>query len=134
MAENLAGDAFLSLHVKITGNFRAVLDERFLSVCGFTVDQPHQADEPFPGFSVRAAVPAGVNHGEFPFVSTGERLDGLSQGGGQSFYFSRRALRPAGLPQIRAAIAFLGTNTLGLAHAGFKVFRSRKIMKLREMA
>ncbi len=98
------------------------------------MNQPHKTDELIPGLPVHVAIPPGINRGEFPFVFTGKRLDRLNQSGSQSFYFSGRALRGAGFPQVGTQIEFFHAETIALAHTGFKVFRSRKIVKLRKVA
>src|ERR1700730_4272216 len=133
MREDFAGNAFLVLYRRLAGSLRAVLDERFLRVCGLAMNQPHEADELVPGLPVRVAVSARVNRREFPLVFARKRLCRLSQSGSQPFYFSGRALRSAGLPQVGAQIKLLHAEAIALAHASFKVFRSRKIVKLRKM-
>src|SRR6266403_1691421 len=133
MRQDFAGNAFLLSDRRKVGSFRAVLEERLLGVCGFAMNQSHEANELVPRLPVRVAVLAGVNRGEFPLVFAGKRLDRRSQSGRQSFYFSGRVLRSTGLPQVGAQIELVHAETIALAHASLKVLRSRKIVKLRKM-
>src|ERR1700730_9313419 len=133
MREDFAGNAFLVFYRRLAGSLRAVLDERFLRVCGLAMNQPHGADELVPGLPVGVAVSASLQRRALPLVSAEKGLDRLNQSGSQPFYFSGRALCSAGLPQVGAQIKLLLAETIPLAHASFKVFRSRKIVKLRKM-
>src|SRR5713226_5532746 len=134
MREYFSGDAFLLFDRRIFRSLRAVLDERFLGICRFTMHQSHEGDELIPGLPVHVTIPARVNRGEFPLVFAGKRIDRLSQRGSQSFYFSGRALGSTGLPQVGPQIQLLHAQTIALADACLKLFRSRKIVKLRKMA
>jgi hypothetical protein len=42
MREDIAGNAFLCLEVGDVGSLWAVLDERFLGICGFTMNEAHK--------------------------------------------------------------------------------------------
>src|SRR6266404_8388146 len=97
------------------------------------MNQPHEADELVPRLPVHVAVLAGINRGEFPLVFAGKRFDRLGESGSESFYFFRRVLRSAGLPQIGAQIEVLHAEAVALAHAAFKVFRPGKIVKFWKM-
>src|SRR5712692_6010401 len=133
MREDFAGNVFLLFERRISGSLRSVLDERFLGICSFTMNQPHETDELVPGLPVHITISARVNRSEFPFIFAGKRLDGLNQGRGQRLYFSGRTLRRDGLPQVGAHVEIFVPEPIPLADAGFKVFRSRKIVKLRKM-
>src|SRR5437899_5433094 len=97
------------------------------------MNQPHKADELVPRLPVHIAVLPGINRGEFPLVFAGKRFDRLGESGSESFYFPRRVLRSAGLPQVGAQIEVFHAEAIALAHAAFKVFRSRKIVTLWKM-
>src|SRR6266566_6544406 len=97
------------------------------------MNQPHEADELVPRLPVHIAVLAGINGGEFPLVLAGKRFNRLGESGCESFYFFRRVLRSAGLPQVRAQIEVFHAEAVTLAHAVIKVFRSWKIVKFWKM-
>ena len=81
---------------------------------------------------IKRALGAG-RRPQFPFVIAGERFDRLGQCSRQTLYFFGRALRGAGLPKVRAQIEIFHAEAIALTHAGFKVFRSGKIVKLWKM-
>src|ERR1700730_16851394 len=56
MREDFAGNALLLFGSGIVASFRSVLNERFLGICGFAMNQPHEADELVPRLPVRLAV------------------------------------------------------------------------------
>jgi len=78
MREDFAGNAFLLFDRGIFRSLGTVLHERFLGICSFTMNQPHEADELVPGLPVHITILARVNRGQFPFVFAGKRLDGLN--------------------------------------------------------
>src|SRR6266567_154187 len=97
------------------------------------MNQPHEAYELVPRLPVHIAVLTGINRGEFPFVFAGKRFDRLGESGRESFYFFRRVLPGTGLPQVGAQIEVFHAEAIALAHAAFKVFRSRKIVEFWKM-
>src|SRR5712671_4125887 len=74
MPKDCAGNAFLLFDRGIFSSLGAVLHERFLGICSFTMNQPHEADELVPRLPVHITIPARVNRGKFPFVFAGKRL------------------------------------------------------------
>src|SRR5260370_26426256 len=100
MRQNLTRDAFLFFNPRIAGSLRPVLDDRFLRIRGLAMHQPHEADELVPGLSVRVAVLAGVNRGQFPLVFAGEWLDPLPPSRRQPLYLPRPTLPTARPPEI----------------------------------
>src|SRR5207249_10729338 len=101
MSEDFAGHALLILVGQVVRQMRTMLDERFLRLGGFAVNETDEADQLVPGLAVRVAVLSGVNRGEFPLFLPGKRLDSLPQTGGENLQFLGRALRGTGLPKIR---------------------------------
>src|SRR5437879_4658086 len=107
MSEDFAGDALLILVGQVVRKMRTMLDERFLRLRGFAVNETDEADQLVPGLAVRVAVLSSVNCGELPFFLLGKRFDGLPQTGGENLQFLGRALRGTGLPKIRAEFQVL---------------------------
>src|SRR5207245_10663535 len=97
------------------------------------LNTPYEADELVPRLPVHIAVLTGINRGEFPFVFAGKRFDRLGESGRESFYFFVRVLPGTGLPQVGAQIEVFHAEAIALAHAAFKVFRSRKIVEFWKM-
>src|SRR4029077_1111638 len=56
VGEDLACSAFLLFERGTIRSLRAILDERFLGICGFSMNQPHKADELVPRLPVHIAV------------------------------------------------------------------------------
>src|SRR5213080_914373 len=71
MSEDFAGDALLILVGQVVRKMRTMLDERFLRLGGFAVNETDEADQLVPGLAVRVAVLSGVNRGEFPLFLPG---------------------------------------------------------------
>src|SRR5260370_25295885 len=107
MRQDFTRDAFLFFNPRIAGSLRPVLDDRFLRIRGLAMYQPHEADELVPGLSVRVAVLAGVNRGQFPLVFAGEWLARLPPSRSPSLYLPRRTLRSARPPPNRAPTRLL---------------------------
>src|SRR5438477_4690247 len=107
MSDDFARDANLIFAGHVVRKMRTMLDERFLRLGGFAVNETDEADQLVPGRAVRVAVLSGVNRGEFPLFLPGKRLDSLPQTGGKNLQFLGRALRGTGLPKIRAEFQVL---------------------------
>ena len=134
MGEDFASDALLIFVRRITRELRSVLDERFLRVGGFAMNEADEADQLIPGPAMRVSVFAGVNGGKLPLIFSGKRLDGMSQAGGERFQLVGWARRRSGLPEIGTQIEILHTEAIALADGGLEVFGPRQIMELGEMA
>src|SRR5207249_12317264 len=107
MSEDFARDTNLIFVGHVVRKMRTMLDERFLRLGGFAVNETDEADQLVPGLAVRVAVLSSVNCGELPFFLPGKRFDGLPQTGGENLQFLGRALRRTGLPKIRAEFQVL---------------------------
>ena len=66
MAEDFARDALLIFERMFRRKLWAVLDEGFLGVGGFAVNQADEADQLIPGLAMRVPIFPSVNRGELP--------------------------------------------------------------------
>src|SRR5260370_15799621 len=84
MGEDLARDALLIFERKLTRKLRAVLEERFLRVRSFAMNEADRTDQLVPGLAVRGAIFAGVNGGQLSLFFSRKRFDRLCHVGQHS--------------------------------------------------
>src|SRR6516225_467582 len=126
MRDEFASNTFLFPHRTVTGGLGTKFEEGFLSICGFPMNQSYERDQLVPWLAVHVPIFAGVDRRQLPLLSARKRLDGLGQSRGQSFYFSGRACRRMGIPQVGAHIQVLHAKPVALAYRGFEFLRSRE--------